>query len=226
MSANIGILVIGQSPRPPLLREFRRVVPDNVQILLRGVLDGMTREELARHAPHSAEDTLFTVLPDGTDIKVSHATVGQRARIKLEEMRREGCRLTMFCCTGEFEGLGDLAVLFPSRIHTQVAQAVAKGRRLGVFVPLPEQEGVALSRWRACGFSEVATQAIAPNGSESQIELAASRMAQANADLIVYDCMGYGRELRARADAITKVPSILSVSLVARVMAELIDATP
>jgi hypothetical protein len=37
--------------------------------------------------------------------------------------------------------------------------------------------------------------------------------------------MGYGHELRARADAIIKVPSILSISLVARVMAELIDAT-
>jgi protein AroM len=225
MSATIGILVIGQSPRPALLREFRRIVPESVQIVLRGALDGMTREELAYHAPYSAQDTLFTILPDGTDIKISHATVGKRARIKLEEMQRAGCRLTLFCCTGEFDGLGDLAVLLPSRIHTHVTQAVAKDRRLGVFVPLPEQEGVALARWRECGFTDVVTQAIAPNGSDTQIELAACQMAQATPDLVVYDCMGYGHELRARADAIITVPSILSISLVARVMAELIDAT-
>ncbi len=50
----IGILTIGQSPRPLLLREFRRVIPESVQIVLRGALDGMTHEELARHAPQSA----------------------------------------------------------------------------------------------------------------------------------------------------------------------------
>ena len=78
----------------------------------------------------------------------------------------------------------------------------------------------------ACGFAEVVTQAVAPNGSDVEIERAASRMAEAAVDLVVYDCMGYGHELRARADSITKAPSILSVSLVARVVAELIDATP
>jgi protein AroM len=224
MSAMIGILVIGQSPRPLLLREFRRVVPGSIPIVLRGALDGITREELARYAPQSADDTLLTVLSDGTDIRISHEIVAERAKIKLEEMQREGCRLILFCCTGEFAGLGSsLPLLFPSRIHTQVAQALAKDRRLGVFVPLPEQEAVASSRWHACGFSDVVTQAVVPNGSDAEIERAASRMADAIVDLVVYDCMGYGHELRARADSITKVPSILSVSLVARVMAELFD---
>jgi protein AroM len=222
----IGILTIGQSPRPLLLREFRRVIHGSIQIVVRGALDGMTREEIARHAPQSTNDTLFTILPDGTDIRISHATVAKRAQIKLEEMQREGCRLTVFCCTGEFPGLGSsLSLLFPSRLHTHVAQALAKNRRLGVFVPLPDQEAVARSRWHACGFSDVVTQAVAPNGSDAEIERAASRMAEAAVDLVVYDCMGYGHELRGRADAIAKVPSILSVSLVARVVAELIDAT-
>lgn len=226
MSPKVGILVIGQSPRPLLLREFRRVVPASVQMVLRGALDGMTREELARHAPRSADDTLFTTLPDGTDMKISHETVAERAQIKLEEMKREGCRLIVFCCTGEFAGLGSsLPLLFPSRIHTQVAQALAKDRRLGVFVPLPEQEAVTSSRWHACGFSDVITQSLLPTGSNAEIERAASRMAEAAVDLVVYDCMGYGHELRARADSITQVPSILSISLVARVMTELIDAT-
>jgi protein AroM len=201
------------------------VIPETIEIVLRGALDGMTREELACHAPTSAYDTLFTILPDGTDIRVSHTAVAKLAQIKIEAMQREGCRLIVFCCTGDFPELGDtLPLLFPSRIHTQVAQALAKDFCLGLFVPLPEQEALARSRWQACGFSEVITRAIAPNGSNVDIERAASDMAEASVDLVIYDCMGYGSELRARADSITNVPSLLSVSLVARVTAELINA--
>jgi protein AroM len=196
----------------------------DVAIVLRGALDGLSREEIRRAAPHGAADTLFTVLPDGTSVKVSHAVVAQHARAALQEMQREGCQLVALCCTGEFPALEDLPVLFPSRIHTQVAVGIGCNRRLGVYVPLAEQQALARQRWLACGFGDVVTVALVPNATRAQIERAATQMDKAAPDLIVYDCMGYHSELRVGADAITRKPAILSVSLVARIMAELLNA--
>ncbi len=153
------------------------------------------------------DDTLFTVLPDGRDIRISHATVAKRAQIKLGEMQREGCRLTVFCCTGEFAGLGsNLPLLFPSHIHTQVAQALAKDRRLASSSLCRSRKPLRAVAGTPAASRRWVTQAVAPNGSDVEIERAASRMAEAAVDLVVYDCMGYGHELRARADSITKAP--------------------
>lgn len=219
----IGVLVIGQSPRPDLIHEFRRVLPANAKILLRGVLDGLSHEEIARLAPTRAADTLFTVLPGGLGVKVSHDAISKRARCVVQALQQEGCELVAMCCTGEFPELEDLPVLFASRLHTQLAVAIGRNRRLGIYVPLPDQRAVALQRWRACGFEHVTAVPLVPKSAAADVEQAATSMAAAHPDLIVYDCMSYDSALRAQADAITQRPAILSISLLARVVAELSD---
>lgn len=218
----IGILFIGCSPRPALVQEFKRTLPQGVQILQRGVLDGMSREQIRSLAPRDTRDTLFTTLPDGTSVKLSHAAITRHLRLALEDLQNAGCRLVVLCCTGEFPELENLPVLLPSRIHTRLAIGIGASRRLGIYVPLPEQQEVAKERWRACGFSDPISVALAPGSSQVDIVRAAEQMRAAEPELIVYDCMGYTSELRASADDITRRPAILSISLVARVVAELL----
>src|SRR5690606_26767885 len=142
-------------PRPDLILEFRRVLPASTRIALRGVLDGLSHEEIFRLAPNCAADTLFTVLPGGLGVKVSHDAISKRARTVVQALQREGCELVAMCCTGEFPELEDLPVLFASRLHTQLALAIGRNRRLGIYVPLPEQRAQAVQRWRACGLGHV-----------------------------------------------------------------------
>lgn len=222
----IGVLVIGQSPRPDLMREFHRILPTSTKIALRGALDGLSDEQISRLAPTCAADTLFTVLPNGRGVKVSHQAVVERTRSIVWTLQHEGCKLIALCCTGEFVELADLPILFASRLHTQLAVAIGTNRRLGVYVPLAEQQAPAEQRWRACGFRHPYVVALSPKASAGEIETAASSMAAAQPELVVYDCMAYDSALRARADSVTNLPSILSISLLARVMAELVDASP
>ncbi|HEY0942596.1 MAG TPA: AroM family protein [Steroidobacter sp.] len=217
----LGVLVIGQSPRPDLVDEFRRVLPASTNIVLRGVLDGLSLEEISCLAPTCAEDTLFTVLPSGVGVKVSHDAISTRARSVVQALQQEGCEWVAMCCTGEFPELHSLPVLFASRLHTQLAVAIGQDRRLGIYVPLPEQRTAAMQRWRASGFQNLTVVPLVPKSAAADIDAAASRMAAAQPDLIVYDCMAYDSALRARADAVTKRPAILPISLLARVVAEL-----
>lgn len=207
------------------MREFRRILPAGARMVLRGVLDGLSENEIARLAPTSAADTLFTVLPGGRGVKVSHHAISRKARSVVKAMQQEGCKVVALCCTGEFPELTDLPVLFASRLHTHLALAIGRDRRLGVYVPLPEQQESATQRWRACGFMDLHVVALAPTASATDIEKAALTMAATQPELIVYDCMAYDSALRARADAVTHRPSILPISLMARVVAELTEAS-
>ena len=62
--AKLGILVMGQSPRPEVEAELRRLLP-GVELDLRGCLDGMREDEIAGIAPQGGESALFTRLPSG-----------------------------------------------------------------------------------------------------------------------------------------------------------------
>ena len=220
----IGILVIGQSPRPKLEEEFRRVIPGDIKIRLAGILDGMTAEERASVAAKPGEDTLFSQLPDGSDTRLSHAAIAKIAPVKLQALKDGGCETVLFCCTGEFPEIEDRPFLLPAPILTKTVTAVVRSRHLGVFGPLPEQMGMITDRWRAAGITRLSAVPLAPTASDAEITDAAREMAQIAPDYVVYDCMSYGHALRQKADAIVKRPAIMSVSIVARVLAELMDS--
>lgn len=224
MKRTIGILVIGQSPRPALEAEFRRVIPASVDIRLEGVLDGMTPEDRDAMAPQPGDDTLFAVLPDGSDIRLSHRMIADRAPQKLQALQDSGCSTVLFCCTGEFPEIEDRPFLLPAPILTGTVSAVVRSGHLGVFGPLPEQIGMITERWQAAGAETVSAVALAPTASDDEIVNAAGKMAAIAPDYVVYDCMSYGHRMRRCADSVVKRPSIMSVSLVARVLAELVDA--
>ncbi len=219
----IGILVIGQSPRPKLEEEFRRVMPTGIKIRLEGILDSLSTEERCSVRAKLDEDTLFAVMPDGSDIRLSHAAISKIALSRLQALAAEGCSPVLFCCTGEFPELHVQPFLLPAPILTKAVTAVVRSGHLGVFAPLLEQTDVIKERWCAAGVGMVSTIALAPNAAEANIMDAARQMTEKTPDYVVYDCMSYSHALRRQADSVIGRPSILSVSLVARVLAELVD---
>lgn len=217
------MLVIGQSPRPKLEEEFRRVMPPGAEIRLRGILDGMSVAERDRVTAKSGEDALFSVLSDGTDIRLCHKAIVEVAPSKLQALADSGCSPVLFCCTGEFPELLDRPFLLPAPILTRTVTAVVRSGHLGVFAPLREQTEIIRERWLAAGIGKVTAIALAPNAVKADILEAAQRMKEISPDYVMYDCMSYNYSLRQQADSLIGVPSFLSVSLVARVLAELTD---
>jgi len=217
----IGILVIGSTPRVQLMRHFRQVISERVDIRMRGILDDLTLEERRDLVPRSNDDVLFAVLSDGSDVRLSHAGIARLAPGRLAALSDEGCAIVLFCCTGEFPELENQPYLLPARLLTSTVCAIVGSQNLGVFVPLVRQSEMARRRWNAAGIRKVFTVPLSPSAAPEEIEQAAQLMTRHSPDYVVYDCMSYGLELRRKADSVIDRPSVLSVSLVAHILAEL-----
>src|ERR1700740_3249488 len=96
----IGVVVIGQSPRPTVAAEISSVLSPGMSIDLRGALDGMSRAEIDAIKTTDGADSLFTLLPSGDSVVISKKEVETRAAAQLARLRQEGIFVTMLACTG------------------------------------------------------------------------------------------------------------------------------
>src|SRR6516165_32829 len=127
--SRLGVVVIGQSPRPPVAAEIAAVVPPNVSVELRGALDGMSRAEIDAIPPRDGADALFTLLPNGDNVRISKKEVEGRANAQLARFKQEGIDVAMLACTGKFPNLApEGLVILPSAVlHKMVEAVLPKG---------------------------------------------------------------------------------------------------
>jgi protein AroM len=215
--AVLDVFVIGQSPRTDVEEEIRAAVP-GLDIHLRGALDGIPRAGLEALAPKDGADTLFTVLPSGEAITVSKAAVTERLRATLAATTGP----VLLACTGHFEGLPERPGLVqPSEVLNALAGALLPRGRLGLFLPLPEQEE-ALGGARMRDGVAITTVALRPHGDDAMRLAAARRMAESRPDLVLLDCMSYTRRDKAVLSTVLSCPILLSISVAARAAASLL----
>src|SRR5260370_4219304 len=136
----MGVVVIGQSPRPSVVDEIAAMLSPGLEIDLRGALDGMTRAEIDAIPPSDGHGALFTLLPNGDSATISKKAVEARAAIQIEKFAREGVRVTMLACTGKFSNLApDGLVILPSAVLHHIDEAGFSQRDLRLFSALPGQ---------------------------------------------------------------------------------------
>lgn len=222
VSKRLGVIVVGQSPRPEIAAQLRAVLPAGVAIDLRGALDGMSRAEIADIPPRNGHDALFTRLPSGEAVKLSRSVVEHRAVGVVDALLAEGVTGAMMCCTGEFPELAQRAgVVLPSAVLNGLVQGLLPQGRLGIFVPIPEQVGTLDDKWRRSGI-DITSIALTPGSAEADIDAAAARMLAASPDLVVMDCMSYTQAMKDRIRQTLLMPVLLGITAAARVVAELV----
>jgi protein AroM len=217
----MGVVVIGQSPRPSVVNEIAAVLSGDLQIDLRGALDGMTRAEIDAIPPNDGHDALFTLLPNGDGDTLSKKAVEARAAIQIEKFASEGVKVAMLACTGKFPNLApDGLVILPSAVLHKMVEAVFPKGRLGVFSPLPEQTALIAGKWQRPNV-EIVGVTMRPGSDAEAIDEAARKMAALSPDLVVMDCMGYTSANKARVRLAYDGPVILAIAAAARVVEEL-----
>ncbi|MGJ4891408.1 AroM family protein [Bradyrhizobium sp. HKCCYLRH3099] len=219
----MGIVVIGQSPRPTMEAEIAAVLSPGMTIELRGALDGMSRAEIDQIPPLDGADALFTLLPNGDNVRLSKKAVEARANTQLAKFRQEGIDVVMLACTGEFPNLTpEGLVILPSAVLHKMVEAVLPKGRLGVFSPLPEQTALIAKKWQRAGV-EVVGVTLQPGSDDATVDAAAREMAARQPDLVVLDCMSYSSANKARVRRHYPGPVILSIAAAARVVEELVS---
>lgn len=219
----LGVVTIGQTPRTDLTPELAQLLP-GVELLERGVLDGLTTAQIADLAPAAGEHTLTTRLADGGSAVIGERAVTDRLPTLVRSLEEEADAV-LLACTGPFPRIAHRKPFFvPDRIIAHaVAAAAPTGAPVGIIAPLPEQTQDTVDKFAAVLGEDrpVLVATSSPyTGSDAGLRDAARTLVEQGAALLALDCFGYTAAMRAVVAEATGLPVIVARSIAARLAAE------
>jgi protein AroM len=220
MATRVGMITIGQSPRPDVVPEVTALVDQPMEVIQAGALDGLSLDEIRLLAPGPADETLVTRMRDGTEVHLAKRHVIPRLQRCIDRLGSQVDVLVLLC-TGHFpEFSSPVPLLEPQGLVDKILQAVVgPGGTIGVMVPGAAQvEG---SRQKMAGYGLVATVVKAsPYTGSDEIRRAAGRLRQTDVKAIVMHCIGYTAAMKAEVRRISGKPVLLARSLVGKILEE------
>lgn len=223
----LGVITIGQTPRVDLTPELQALLP-GVELVERGVLDGLSAAEIAALAPEGDDDVLTSRLSDGSAVIMGESHLIRRLPLVIAELENE-VDAVFLACTGRFPTLVHTKPLFvPDFLIAYGTAALAHGMdAVGVICPLPEQAGFTVEKFapRVTEGTAVLVAAASPyTGSDDELAEAARSLQSRGAGIIALDCMGYTEAMRQTVAAASGLPVVLARSVAARLAAEVLDS--
>ena len=224
MMEKLGILVLGQTPRPDIEQLFSAYLP-GTELIVQGALDGLGTEAIDDLARQKGDYPLLVILADGTTREIAMSRLVPRLSAVARQFEAGGVSAAILFCAGDFPDLDcRLPVIYPGRIVPALVGGISRTRRVGIVTPNPGQAEPARRHWEAKNFS--VTVGVASPKDPDGLEKVAAQLQEPNLELIVLDCMGFPPQAARRLKELTRRPVICSQSLVARSAAELIGNYP
>jgi protein AroM len=220
----LGILLLGQTPRPDIEKLFNAYLP-GTELILKGALDGLSTGTINDLAHQPGHYPLFVILTDGSTREISMDVLMPHLVAAARELELRGAAAAVLFCAGDFPDLAcRLPVIYPGRIVPAVVSGISRTRRVGIITPNPGQLDPARRHWEAKKFT--ITAAVASPRDPAGLEKAARHLQDPHLELVVLDCMGFPPQAARRLKELTRRPVICSQSLVARAAAEIIGNYP
>jgi len=218
----LGVVTIGQAPRVDVIPEIRTILGEDVKIIEKGALDGLTLEEVRKFYPEQDDEVLVTRMADGTSVTIAERYVYPRLQDKVKSLEREGVRAVLIACTGEFPPFdSSLLIVYPQKVLYHVVLSLGEGSKLGVLIPDELQVDSTQRRWSRTA-REVVVEAASPYGELQEIEVASKLLSRSSVDLVVMDCIGYTMEMKELVSTHLGKPVLLARSIAAKVASELL----
>ncbi len=219
----LGLVTIGQSPRDDVMPQMTPFLPGDVEVRQMGALDRLAPEQILELAPGPDDYVLHTRMRDGSSVTIGRERIVSLVQACIDELEEGGANPIVLLCTGEFPELHSRRLLIePDRLLVNVLRGLGV-RRLGVMVPLPSQIDELTEKWGELDVA-VTSAAASPYAYEDEVPRAAQTLRGRELDLVVMDCMGYTRAHKQTVSRATGGPVVLSSSVVARVVGELLDS--
>ena len=220
----IGAITIGQAPRVDVTADIMDIFGGNIDLFQRGGLDGLTREEIETFKPEEGDYVLVSRLTDGSSVTFAERYILGNLQKGIDALEAEGVRLIMVFCTGEFpESLtSNVPMVFPNDLLHKIVPMLTKTRHIIAMTPSPLQVDQNNAKWE--GFVEKCTSvAASPYGPWEDLERAAEAAKDLDGDVIVLDCIGFTKKMKAMFAEKTGKLVILPRTLLARVISEVTD---
>lgn len=219
--ACVGVVTIGQAPRPDIGADLQAVLGPGISLREAGALDPLSPRQIAALAPGPGDFPLITRLRDGSTVVVGKSRVIPLLQARLDELSAQGVRLFVVLCTGKFPALQAAGpVLFPERVIAKAVEALDV-RNIGLLSPIPGQVAEVRARWVAAGF-DVTVVSASPYGEDADVIRAAEQLRDAGVGLAVLDCQGYRLRHRDLVREALDCPVLVPTGLVGRLIQELV----
>jgi len=223
MARKLGLITVGRSPREDMREPLLKWLPDDVEIMEAGALDGATLDQVAEMAPQGDDYVIVSRWEPGHEVKVAKKHLVPLVQQCIDTFEERGADVNLVMCTGAFPDLTHQKMLvLPQQVIYHTLMAAGARGKLGMTIPTAEQRGTSTGKWRELGFDILAEPLSAYESDLEQTAEAAKKLAAFGPDLVLMDCFGYSEEQRACVREIVGAPTILSQMLVARVLGELV----
>jgi len=217
----IGLITIGQTPRDDVVPEIRQFLPQDVEIVQAGALDGLTLKAISLHPPKSEEKTLVTRLASGQEVIVDKEFIYERVERIIHSLDKE-VELLGLLCSGTFPRFSArVPLLLPYLLLEGFLVALSLPGPIGVIVPSPKQIASAVQEIRNLGIPAIGAAASPYTEGQRVVETARSLVDQ-GATAILLHCFGYPLWTKKQVQMATGRPVILVRSLFARALTELV----
>lgn len=215
----IGVVTIGQTPRPDLVATFAAAAPA-AEIRVSGALDGVPPEALEEMTAPGPYPLLVRLAGGGT-AEVPRDRLVPRVAAAAGTLAADGAQLIVVACAGAFPTIAcPVPVLVPGRVVPAVVRTWASRGRIGVVTPNAAQVPFAEAKWRDDGF-DVEVVSASPV-QHHEMAAAARRLVDADVSLVVLDCMGHDDAYRDAFERLCGRPVLAVQSLVAHLAAALL----
>jgi protein AroM len=217
----VGAITIGQTPRADIAGEMQTLLGNDVRIVQAGALDGLTRAEIDALAPAPGDDdALIARLRDGGEVLLAKAQIVPRLQACLDRLHGEADVFAILCAGAFPPFTSARPVLLPERCLAAIVDATFDGGRLGVIVPIKQQQASSAARWSRVDPGVVVTVA-SPYDDSSRLIAAAEELRRAGVSLVVMECQGFTGAMKQTVRDVTGAPALLPTSVLARFLAEL-----
>jgi len=216
----VGLVTIGQSPRVDVVPEIKEVLRDvEVEVVECGALDKLSKDEIKALAPGEGEYVLVTRLRDGTEVRVAREKILPLMQGCIDSLE-PSVDVVGLLCTGEFPELKSRKLLLePSDLLLKVVESL-RVSRLGVVVPDPKQVDLTRRKWGGVA-PDLKIISVSPyTGTLEDLRKASEELS--DRDLVVLDCIGFGKEAKRVVAAVSGKPVLIPRTLMARVLRELL----
>jgi protein AroM len=202
----VGLLTIGQSPREDIVSEIKPLLHPRIEILERGLLDGLSPEEIKCLKPDAGETPLVTRLKEGGQVELSEKRISFTLPEAIDSMQKEmKIRAVGVLCTHDFPKKEfSLPVIFPFDYLKFLTSRVLKVKDLGVVVPLENQVEMTKKKWGAS-----VVEAKSPYTAGKGFEEIAKKFIAKKVDAVVLDCIGYKTKDKQEIQSFLSVPVLL-----------------
>ena len=192
----MGIITIGQSPRPDVIEEIQRVIGGEYEIVEKGALDDYLPEELGKIKLQSGERLLVTRLRNGQEMKVSHEFIVSKIQNCVDYLEEKNIEIILLLCTGKFPDFNSKHLIIqPSEIVRGTIAASLRRGKLAVILPAKEQIPKMASDLYGLEL-KVYYDSASPYGSINEVENMAKRVSKENVDLVFLNCMGFTHKMK------------------------------